>query len=389
MFDGISLRAAGARTIDNRYSSKKIYDATYQEFVSHFDICVTPAMVEEYYAKFSKTYKNYDPMGISVSTLGSDLNSDFGKKNPTNREDAKKIISGILSTIKKDYGSVMVSGGNAYALTYTEHLLEAAVDSSRFATSSRSVPFVGMVLHGYVNFAGSAINMAGNVNYQVLKAIENGAGLYFTLSYDNTSLLKEFEDLSEYYSVSYQIWAGTYDEEGNLVEKGDIFEIYNRVNDAIGTLQTSKIVDHDFLIGERIASDNEKAADAAALAAALAAAEELADTAAKKAQIAEYRALYLAGEIEAGEVIDAVATDEEIQAIFDAMNILPTTTDSDALSGEEYVKTKYSTDDGLIVLVTYEGGRAFILNYNVFAVEVTINGVTYTVESYGYQPIQR
>ena len=389
MFDGVSLRDAGARTIDNRYSSKKIYDATYQEFVSHFDICVTPAMIEKYYEKFSGTYKTFDPMGISVSTLGSNLNSDFGKKNPTNREDAKKIISSILSTIKKDYNSVMVSGGNAYALTYTEHLLEAAVDSSRFATSSRSIPFVGMVLHGYVNFAGSAINMAGNVNYQVLKAIENGAGLYFTLSYDNTNLLKEFKDLSEYYSVSYQIWAGTYDEDGNLVQKGDIFEIYDRVNSAIGTLQTAKIVDHDFLIGERVANESEKAADAAVLAAALTAAEEVANSAAKKAQIAEYRALFLAGQIEAGEVIDAVATDEEIQAIFDAMNIVPTTTDSDALSGDEYVRTKYTQDDGMIVLVTYEGGRAFILNYNVFAVDVVINGVTYTVESYGYQPIQR
>ena len=389
LFDGVSLRAAGARTIDNRYSSKKVYDATYQEFVSHFDICVTPAMIEEYYARFSGSFKGYNPLGISVSTMGSDLNSDFGKHNPTNREDAKKIISDILATVKKDYGSVMTSGGNAYALKYTEHLLEAAVDSSRFATSSRSVPFVGMVLHGYVNFAGSAINMAGNVNYQVLKAIENGAGLYFTLSYDNTSLLKEFEDLSAYYSVSYQIWAGTYDKDGNLVTKGDLFTIYDRVNAAIGSLQTAKIVDHDFLIGERVASDAEKAADAAALAAALDAAKEIADTAAKKAQIAEYRELFLNGSITAGEVIDAVATDAEIEAIFESFNIAPTTTTSDALSGEDYVRTKYTMDDGMIVLVTYEGGKAFILNYNVHAVQVTLDGTTYTLEAYAYQPVQR
>ena len=96
IFDGISLRDAGARTIDNRYASKKIYDATYQEFVSFYDICVTPSMIEEYYARFTGSYKGYNPIGISVSTMGSDLNSDFGSHNPTNREDAKKIISEIL-----------------------------------------------------------------------------------------------------------------------------------------------------------------------------------------------------------------------------------------------------------------------------------------------------
>ena len=65
-----------------------------------------------------------------------------------------------------------------------------------------------------------------------------------------TFLLKEFEDLSEYYSVNYEIWAGQFDEEGNLVERGELFDVYDRVNNAIGTLQTKLIVDHQFLIGE-------------------------------------------------------------------------------------------------------------------------------------------
>ena len=389
IFDGISLRDAGARTIDNRYASKKIYDATYQEVVSFYDICVTPSMIEEYYARFTGSYKGYNPIGISVSTMGSDLNSDFGSHNPTNREDAKKIISEILATVKSDYGSVMTSGGNIYALAYTEHLLEAALDSSRFSSASRSVPFVGMVLHGYVNFAGSAINMAGNVNYQVLKAIENGAGLYFTLSYDNTNLLKEFTDLSKYYSVNYKIWAGTYDDDGNLIEKGELFEIYELVNGAIGDLQTAKIVNHQFLIGERLPSEAEAEADAEALSAALELAREMADSEAKKAQIEEYRQKFENGEISAGEVIDAVASDEEVQAVFDAMNIAPVTTTSDALSGDDYEATKYTMDDGMLVLVTYEGGVSFILNYNVFAAKVVLDGQTYTLDAYGFQRIEK
>ena len=390
LFDGVSLRTGAARTIDNRYSNKRVYDATFQEFVTYFDICVTPAMVEVYYQRFAKAFAKYDPIGISVSTMGSDLNSDFGKKNPAHREDAKEIISDVLTQIAEDYnGQIMTSGGNAYALQYVQHLLNAAVDSSRFASTSRSVPFVGMVLHGYVNFAGSPINMAGSYDYQVLKAIENGASVYFTLSYDNTDLLKQYEDLSQYYSVNYKIWAGTYDEEGNLIKPGKLFDIYNRINGAIGNLQTIKIVDHTFLIAERVPTAEELAEDEKAFVDALTAATEAANSAAQKAQINEYRDLYLKGEIAAGEVIDRIATEEEIQKIFESYGVIDHKTESDSrLDIDEYEATKYTLNDGMVVMVTYENGTTFILNYNVDDVTVIIDGISHTVGGYDFVTIK-
>ena len=62
---------------------------------------------------------------------------------------------------------------------------------------------------------------------------------------------------------------------------------------------------------------------------------------------------------------------------------------------EVYVNTKYTCDDGSIVVVTYGGKdgddtaayRSFILNYNIFAVTVKYEGVEYTIEPYGYQII--
>lgn len=386
MFDGVNLKNTAARTIDNRYSNRRVYDATYQEFVSYFDICVTPEAIEGYYAKFASKYLSFDPIGISVGTMGSDLNSDFGDKHATNREEAKKIITDVFAQLNKDYnGSVMTSGGNIYAMAYTEHLLDAALDSSRFADASRSVPFVGMVLHGYVNFAGSAINMAGNVNYQVLKAIENGAGIYFTLSYDNTSLLKEYEDLSQYYSVNYKIWAGDFDDDGNLIETGSLFEVYNRVNQAIGKLQTKKIVGHEFLIGERVPTEAEKQKDQATIDAAWEKAEALATTEAKRKLLAEYREKFANGEMSAGEVIEAVADEEAIRDALLAGPIL--TTESEATAGDDYEKTEYTLDNGLIVMVSYEGGTSFILNYNIYTIQVRLNGTVYTIEPYGYQTI--
>ncbi len=389
LFDGVDLKYAAARTIDNRYSNRRVYNATHQEFVSFFEICVTPSMIEEYYVNFAQKYMGFDPIGISVASLGSDLNSDFGDKAPTNRDEAKKIISDVFKQLHEDYnGSVMTSGGNIYALKYTEHLLGAALDSSRFASASRSVPFVGMVLHGYVNFAGSAINMAGNVNYQVLKAIENGAGVYFTLSYDNTGLLKEYEDLSQYYSVNYEIWAGEFDKDGNLIKRGELFEVYDRVNSAIGKLQNKLIINHQFLIGERDALADEIAADESAIKALLTEAEAVAVSQEMKAAIQQYRADFEAGDRKAFS-FDTVPEGEEdaVAVLQKTIALLPT--NSEATAGDAYVSTKYTLDNGLLVMVEYEGGTSFILNYNIYAVKVVLNGQTYTIAPYEYATIHK
>ena len=123
----------------------------------------------------------------------------------------------------------MTNEGNAYCLKYVDHILNVSLDSSRYISSSQSVPFVGLVLHGSVQFAGSPLNMVGDAYYEMLKIIENGASPYFMLSYENTAKLKEDALLSEYYSVAFQIW------------QEDLVKYYNTLNDALKDCQTRKL----------------------------------------------------------------------------------------------------------------------------------------------------
>ena len=108
--------------------------------------------------------------------------------------------------LDSQYAKVLTSGGNVYSWKYVDYITDAATDSSRHARSCATVPFLGIVLHGYVEFAGSAINMEGNIDYALLRAIENGASLKFILSYRNTQKLKQYYETSIYYSVRYDIW---------------------------------------------------------------------------------------------------------------------------------------------------------------------------------------
>lgn len=244
LFDGFSSRKHAVRTIDDRYTFERPYVATQQKYYGYLKMAVSPAYFDHFYEKLMENYLAYENVsGISVGSLGNALNSDFDEDEPYNREDSKSFINKALAYIsgaKDNSLEVMVDGGNAYTWQYVDHILGAALDSSRYIKASYSVPFIGVVLHGYMNFTGTPLNMEGDVNYAKLKTIENGASPYFTLSYQNTHLLKEDNNLSEYYSIRYDIW---YD---------DVVEIYNELNMAMKDVQDKIITDHQFLAGMRV-----------------------------------------------------------------------------------------------------------------------------------------
>ncbi len=248
MFDGFSMRKHAVRTIDDRYAYKREYMATQQRYAGYYQLAISPAYFDRFYTKLMGEYLKYDNVeGISVGSLGTALNSDFDEDEPYNREDAKGFVTTALEFISNPDNNleVMVDGGNAYTWKYVDHILGASLDSSRYLAASYSVPFVGVVLHGYMNFTGSPLNMEGDVNYAKLKAIENGASIYFTLSYQNTQNLKEDFFLSKYYSVRYDIWFD------------DVVEIYNELNNELADVQTMPIIGHSFLSGVRVPDTDE------------------------------------------------------------------------------------------------------------------------------------
>ncbi|MBO5938094.1 MAG: hypothetical protein J6Q82_01155 [Clostridia bacterium] len=250
-FDGYSLSDHAAKTIDNRYTSKREYSATQHTYTSFFEMALSSASFSHFYEKFIPEYNEYDPMGLSISTLGSYLNSDFDEDDPYNRADTEDFTVEAFAYIRKNMpnAKLLTSGGNAYSWKYVDHITDIALDSSRIDFSTASVPFLGMVLHGYVEIAGTPFNTEGNLDYAFLKTLESGAALKFLLSYQNTAGLKEYEMTSKYYSIRYDIWYN------------DMVSKYTKLNSLIKDVQTSVIVDHKFLDGVRVADDDEMVND--------------------------------------------------------------------------------------------------------------------------------
>ena len=241
----VDMKKYGARTVDNRYTSKRAYSVTQQTLVSYFQMVLSPATFSHFYEKLEKKYSKYDNGAISLSTMGSDLNSSFSEEQTSLREDSKHYTIQALEYFNSRDYDVMVDGGNAFTWSYVDYILDVPLSSNRYLNEYAAVPFMGVVLHGYVQFAGSALNMEGNLTYAMLKAMESGAGVYFLLSYTNTELLKEDFLLSQNYSVRYDIW------------QARLVEIYKTLDSVLADVQTKLIVDHVLLDGSRVPDADE------------------------------------------------------------------------------------------------------------------------------------
>ena len=239
-FSGFSNKDHGVRTLDNRYTTKRTYYAATQTFERTGGVAISTASFEYVYNKFYSSASEYQLTALSVKTLGSDLNSDFNKDAFLHRESSKDKVVTMLKLLtgkeneNKSY-NLIVDAGNAYSVPYAKAILSASLDSSRLLYASESVPFLGIVYHGSVEFAGNAINMEGDTEYMFLKAIENGSALYFTLVKQNAELLKFDEQYNKYYSVDYK----------NL--RDIILETYKEYNEIMKDNQNKYIVAHTFM----------------------------------------------------------------------------------------------------------------------------------------------
>ena len=296
-FSGYSNDKNGVRTLDNRFTTKRIYYASTQTFERTGGVAVSSASFVYLYDKFFNSIKDIEFTTLATRTLGSDLNSDFDKDEFYDRESSKNNTVALLKALtgandRKAY-NLIVNAGNSYAIPYASTVLSAALDSSRRTNASEAIPFLGLVYHGSIEYAGNALNTEGDSKYMFLKALENGASLYYTLAMQNYEYLKFNEEYNQYYSISYE----------NL--KDTILETYKEYNELMKGKQDDYIVEHAFMNTEY--GYNVKRAE-----------------------------------------------------------------DNKALN------------NSLVVLVVYEDGEGFILNYNDYAVVVEYEGTTYNVDGLGY-----
>lgn len=242
MWNGFFAFRDGSRFINNRIAQVFNYNtATYVSIPNREHILNSPKNVPSLIEEFTDAYNRYNGVdSLSLRYIGEILYSDF-RRNPNkliNRDEALFILQEQMKNLSGEQGlKLMVDGGNAYTLPYVNKITNMPLFSTGYNIIDRGIPFMQITFHGFINYAGSPINLSDSPLRTKLKTIETGAVPYYMGSYEPSSEVK-YTHFHDKYFLNYKDW---------LPEAVDF---YQEANSILGPLRTERITAH-----ERIAED--------------------------------------------------------------------------------------------------------------------------------------
>lgn len=234
MGDGFDYQTDVARRLDlriSRVNQRNYVTGIQYEDSDTYKSIISPDMLPGFADSYKTSYDNTVGLSsISLGSVGKYLDSSYKTNRIVNREEALAYQKEVLEKFA-DY-SVAVSNGNDYTWKYADAIYEIPTGSSEYTSSSESVPFIQMVLHGYISYASEAFNTSGDYETEILKAVETGSNPSFRWMYAENTIFDNTL-LYDFYSVNYKY---SFDR---------AVAIYKQLNEAMSDVVNLPITNHE------------------------------------------------------------------------------------------------------------------------------------------------
>ena len=172
--------------------------------------------------------------GVSFRDTGYQLSADYNPRKKMSRAAVKDMQLETLGEIKKSGLGIMINAGNVYAVKDADCVTNMVFHGNDYAILDRHVPFYQIALHGNVTFTGSSINIANEIQQNILESAECGAGLAFTFIAESEKRIQETE-FTEYYASNFANW------------QNKMKDIYSRYNSEMKNICNARIDNHEFI----------------------------------------------------------------------------------------------------------------------------------------------
>ena len=123
--------------------------------------------------------------GIGLSSLSNTAYSDYTDKSSGlyyAKSGMTEQVSEIIENVKKSGKKFMSSEANAYAAVKSDVIFNSPARSNAALIFDDDIPFYQMVLRGRTALSSESLNLATDREEQLLKAVEGGMGLAYTLT---------------------------------------------------------------------------------------------------------------------------------------------------------------------------------------------------------------
>ncbi|MCD8006861.1 MAG: DUF5696 domain-containing protein [Oscillospiraceae bacterium] len=192
---------------------------------------LSPRSISKLSNKVTKNLAKYDLPGVGLGAYAYTLWGDYSNKNRTNREVTAQNIVEYYKAVADigDGTSIIADAPNAYLLAYVDVIQNLTLQSSQFKIVDEDVPFVQIVLHGYIPYSTEAINGSADSMELFLRAIASGSYVKYTFIYEETTEIEDTDYINLYYA-NYEGWLEQAAAEYELAS-----EILSTVSDSVIT----------------------------------------------------------------------------------------------------------------------------------------------------------
>jgi hypothetical protein len=130
---------------------------------------------------------------MSAADAGRLVYSDYNQNNPVFRDRTGPALVAALNNGGDN--NLALSYGNEYVWALSPVLYDVPLGASGYFLQSGEVPFYQLVIHGYIEYSGSAMNLSPDKQLSLLRSVEYGAlphyfGIYAKSAELNRSILE-------------------------------------------------------------------------------------------------------------------------------------------------------------------------------------------------------
>lgn len=175
---------------------------------------------------------------VAFTSIGNVLAGDYNRKEPVTRQTVKQMHIDKLAAMKEAGNHNVIYEGNSYLLPYTDMIINMPLKSQGYNIVDQEIPFFQIVLHGYVDYTGDAMNLTGDFITNLLKSVETGAGMYCVFMDAESKELQGTES-TKFYGANFDGW------------KNDVIKYYQRFSSELGGIYGQTIENHE-LVAENV-----------------------------------------------------------------------------------------------------------------------------------------
>lgn len=193
---------------------------------------VNPLYLSDTVTKFIKHSKSYP--NISLNDMGSIYYASYNPHQIVDPITAGSIVMKNLKKLSKTK-TIALENPNMDKVGFANYASDISRESSNYGTMYCSIPFRQLVMNGLTEYTTLNVNMSPDrSNYYLLQAFELGSIPKFTISWQNSDVLKNSQ-YSYYFSTQY------------ATLKNKINDLYNKYSKGFAEIGSTEIVGHRML----------------------------------------------------------------------------------------------------------------------------------------------